>query len=132
MGKNVGLKASKSAVNTSLQFFLTDPFYTPDGISKTTNARISQTDVSGTSTSSYLADIISGGVLYNIPISETSTFGIGYDISYTDFTTTLYSPIIVTHHLTDHGNTVFGLSLKIFINNILSTLYIALYYIWFN
>ena len=36
----------------------------------------------------------------------------GYDISYTDFTTTLYSPIIVTHHLTDHGNTVFGLSLK--------------------
>ncbi len=112
MGKNVGLKASKSAVNTSLQFFLTDPFYTPDGISKTTNARISQTDVSGTSTSSYLADIISGGVLYNIPISETSTFGIGYDISFTDFTTTTFSPIIVTHHITDHGNNAFGVTLK--------------------
>ena len=111
-GKNVGLKASKSTVNTSLQFFLTDPFYTADGISRTLNARVSQTDVSGTSTSSYLADILSGGVLYNIPISETSTFGIGYDVSFTDFTTTIYSPIMVTHHIADHGNNAFGLTLK--------------------
>ena len=47
-----------------------------------------------------------------MPVSETSTFGIGYDLSFTDFTTTAYSPIIVTHHLSDHGNTAFGLSLK--------------------
>ena len=111
-GKNVGLVASKSTVQTALQFFLTDPYYTADGVSRTTNARVVQTDVSGTSTSSYLSDVFSGGVLYSMPVSETSTFGIGYDISYTDFTTTLYSPIIVTHHLADHGNSVFGLSLK--------------------
>ena len=111
-GKNVGLKASKSTVNTTLQFFLTDPFYTADGISKTLNARVSQTDISGTSRSSYLADLLSGGVLYNIPISETATFGVGYDISFTDFTTTAYSPIIVTHHIEDHGNNAFGLKLQ--------------------
>ena len=112
IGQNVGLKASKSTVNTSLQFLLTDPFYTSDGVSKTINARISQTDVSGTSTSSYLSDVLGGGVLYNMPISETSTFGIGYDITYTDFTTTAFSPIMVTHHVADHGNTAFGISLK--------------------
>jgi len=112
IGQNVGLKASKSTVNTSLQFLLTNPFYTADGISKTINARISQTDVSGTSTSSYLSDVLGGGVIYNMPISETSTFGIGYDITYTDFTTTAFSPIIVTHHIADHGNTAFGVSLK--------------------
>ena len=112
IGQNVGLKASKSTVNTSLQFLLTNPFYTADGISKTINARISQTDVSGTSTSSYLSDVLGGGVIYNMPISETSTFSIGYYITYTDFTTTAFSPIIVTHHIADHGNTAFGVSLK--------------------
>ena len=111
-GKNVGLRASKSSINTSLRFLLTDPFYTSDGISRTTNAVISQTDVSGTSTSSYLSDVIGGGVLYNMPISEISTLGLGYDLTYTDFTTTSFSPIIVTHHIADHGNTSFGLSLK--------------------
>jgi outer membrane protein insertion porin family len=112
IGKNVGLKASKSTVNTSLRFLLTDPFYTSDGVSRTVNAVISQTDVSGTSTSSYLSDVLGGGVLYNMPVSETSTLGIGYDLTYTDFTTTPFSPIIVTHHIADHGNTSFGLSLK--------------------
>ena len=111
-GKNVGLKASKSTINTSLRFLFTDPFYTSDGVSRTTNAVISQTDVSGTSTSSYLSDVIGGGVLYNMPISEISTLGLGYDVTYTDFTTTSFSPIIVTHHIADHGNTSFGLSLK--------------------
>ena len=47
-----------------------------------------------------------------MPVSETSTFGIGYDISLTDFTTTIGSPIIVTHHIADHGNTAFGIKLK--------------------
>ena len=111
-GKNVGLKASKSTVNSTLRFLLTDPFYTADGVSRTVNAVISQTDVSGTSTSSYLSDVFGGGVLYNMPISETSTIGVGYDLTFTDFTTTAFSPIIVTHHIEDHGNTSFGLSLK--------------------
>jgi outer membrane protein insertion porin family len=111
-GKNVGLKASKSAVNTSLQFLLTDPYYTYDGVSRTVSTTISSTDVSSTSTASYLSDTFAGGVMYNMPVSETSTFGIGYDISLTEFTTTIGSPIIVRHHIADHGGTSFGVKLK--------------------
>ena len=111
-GKNIGLKASKSTVNTSLQFLLTDPYYTFDGVSRTTSATISSTDVSSTSTASYLSDTFAAGVMYNMPVSETATFGIGYDISLTDFTTTIGSPIIVTHHIADHGNTAFGVKVK--------------------
>jgi len=111
-GKNIGLKASKSTVNTSLQFLLTDPYYTFDGVSRTTSATISSTDVSATSTASYLSDTFAGGVMYNMPISETATFGIGYDISLTDFTTTIGSPITVTHHIADHGSTAFGVKFK--------------------
>ena len=111
-GKNIGLKASKSTVNTSLQFLLTDPYYTFDGVSRTVTATLSSTDVSATSTASYLSDTFAGGVMYDMPVSETSTFGIGYDISLTDFTTTIGSPIIVTHHVADHGNAAFGIKLK--------------------
>ena len=45
-GKNIGLKASKSTVNTSLQFLLTDPYYTFDGVARTVTATLSSTDVS--------------------------------------------------------------------------------------
>ena len=111
-GQNIGLKASKSTVNTSLQFLLTDPYYTFDGVSRTLSTTISSTDVSTASTASYLSDTYAFGVMYDMPVSETATFGIGYDISLTDFTTTIGSPIIVTHHVADHGNTAFGIKLK--------------------
>ena len=111
-GQNIGLKASKSTVNTSLQFLLTDPYYTFDGVSRTLSTTISSTDVSTASTASYLSDTYAFGVMYDMPVSETATFGIGYDISLTDFTTTIGSPIIVTHHVADHGNTAFGVKIK--------------------
>ena len=111
-GKNVALKASKSTVSTSLQFLLTDPYFTYDGVSRTLNARISQTDVSGTSTATYLADTFGGGVMYDMPVSETESFGLGYELTLTDFTSTLYSPVIVKHHLEDHGKNAFGVTLK--------------------
>ena len=111
-GKNIGLKASKSTVNTSLQFLLADPYYTFDGVSRTVTTTISSTDVSTASTASYLSDTFAGGVMYNMPVSEVATFGIGYDVSLTDFTTTIGSPIIVTHHIADHGNTAFGVKVK--------------------
>ena len=111
-GKNIGLKAAKSSVSTSLQFLLTDPYYTFDGVARTVTTSLSSTDVSSTSTASYLSDTFAAGVSYDMPVSETSTFGIGYDISFTDFTTTIGSPIVVTHHIADHGSTSFGIKLK--------------------
>ena len=111
-GNNIAVKASRSNVQTSLRLFLTDPYYTMDGVSRTTNLIISQTDVSSTSTASYLSDTFAGGVMYNTPLSETESFGLGYDVSLTQFTTTSGSPIIVTHHLDDHGSDSLGVMLK--------------------
>ena len=110
-GKNIGVIANKSSISSSLRFILTDPYYSPDGVSRSTNISITQTDVSSTSTATYVADTFGGGVFYLAPISETESFGIGYDLKMTDFTTTIGSPIIVTHHIADHGNRSIGLSL---------------------
>ncbi len=111
-GNNVALKASKSAVQNALRVFLTNPYHTMDGVSKTTNIILSQTDVSSTSTATYLSDTLGGGVLYNVPLSETESIGYGYDLTFTSFTTTIGSPIIVTHHINDHGKNSFGVSFR--------------------
>ncbi len=111
-GKNVAIKVAKSSVNTALQFYLTDPYYTPDGVSKTINIIVSETDVTGISTASYLSDTFGGGVMYNTPISETEYIGVGYDILLKQYTTTIASPIIVTHHVADHGDRSLGIDLK--------------------
>ena len=110
-GKNVAIKASRSSVQNTLRVYLTDPYFTTDGVSKTSNIILSQTDVSNTSTATYLSDTLGFGVLYNIPISEIQSYGYGVDLNVTRFTTTIGSPIIVTHHLNDHGSNAIGLNL---------------------
>ena len=111
-GKNVAVKASRSTVQNTLRVYLTDPYFTTDGVSKTTNVVLSQTDVSNTSTATYLSDTFGFGTLYNIPISETQSYGYGYDLTFTKFTTTIGSPIIVTHHLNDHGKNSIGININ--------------------
>ena len=111
-GKNVAVKASRSTVQNTLRVYLTDPYFTTDGVSKTTNIVLSQTDVSNTSTATYLSDTFGFGTLYNIPISETQSYGYGYDLTFTRFTTTIGSPIIVTHHLNDHGKNSIGININ--------------------
>ena len=110
-GKNVGVIASKNSVSSTVRFIYTDPYFSADGMSKSTNLQLTQTDVSSTSTATYVADTFGAGVFYLTPISEYESFGIGYDFKVTKFTTTSGSPIIVTHHIADHGKKLFGLEL---------------------
>ncbi|MED5429963.1 MAG: BamA/TamA family outer membrane protein, partial [Pseudomonadota bacterium] len=111
-GNNITLDAAQSNVTQKLTLYYTDPYHTPDGISKTNNLVYAETDVSSTSTATYIADTFGGGVFYSTPISETDSFGLGYDILYTSYTTTLGSPIVVTHHIDEWGKTSLGAKLK--------------------
>ena len=110
-GKNIGVIASKNSVSSTVRFIYTDPYFSADGMSKSTNVQLTQTDVSSTSTATYVADTFGAGAFYLTPISEYESFGIGYDFKLTKFTTTVGSPIIVTHHIADHGKKLFGLEL---------------------
>jgi len=111
-GKNIGVIASKNTVSSTVRFIYTDPYFSQDGMSKSTNVQVTQTDVSSTSTATYVADTFGAGVFYLSPISEYESFGIGYDLKFTDFTTTIGSPVVVTHHIADHGNKAIGLNLN--------------------
>jgi len=111
-GNNVALQLEKSSYRKLLKYSNSNPYYTKDGITKTTSIVFSETDVSSTSTASYLSDTFAYGISYDIPISETKSYGYGAEIKLTDYTTTTSSPANVTTFLDKHGFTHFGVQLN--------------------
>ena len=111
-GNNVALEIEKSSYKKLLRYRNTDPYFTEDGISKSTSIVFSETDVSSTSTSSFLSDTIAYAVDYNIPISETRSYGYGAELMLTDYTTTAGSPSNVTNFINKYGNSHLGLLIR--------------------
>ncbi len=107
-GNNVSLELEKSSYKKMIRYSNTNPYHTRDGISKTTNLVFSETDVSSTSTAAYISDTIAYGVNYNVPISETKSYGYGGQLVLTEYTTTSGSPSNVRSFLNKHGNTHLG------------------------
>ncbi len=111
-GNNVGLELEKSAYKKFIKYRNTNPYYTNDGISKSSSLVYSETDVSETSTASYLSDTIAYGISYNVPISESRSYGYGAELVLTDYTTTAGSPTNVTSFINKYGDSHFGLLLN--------------------
>ena len=107
-GNNVALELEKSSYKKLLRYRNTDPYFTNNGISKSTTLTFSETDVSATSTAAYISDTIAYGVNYNVPISESRSYGYGAEAVLTDYTTTIGSPRNVTNFINKYGNTHFG------------------------
>ena len=107
-GNNVAFELEKSSYKKLFKYSNTNPYHTNDGISKTTSLVFSETDVSSTSTASYVSDTIAYGISYNVPISETQSYGYGAELLRTEYTTTAGSPANVTSFLDKYGKTHFG------------------------
>ena len=73
-GNNVSLELERSSYKKLVRYSNTNPYFTNDGMSKSTSLVFSETDVSSSSTTSYLSDTVAYGVSYNIPISETQSY----------------------------------------------------------
>ena len=108
-GNNVALEVEKSSYKKLIRYRNTNPYFTNDGMSKSTSLVFSETDVSTTSTAAYISDTIAYGVNYNVPISETRSYGYGAEIILTDYTTTIGSPSNVRNFISKYGNTHLGL-----------------------
>jgi outer membrane protein insertion porin family len=108
-GNNVALELEKSSYKKLIRYRKTNPYFTNNGISKSTSLVFSETDVSSTSTAAYISDTISYGVSYNIPISESRSYGYGAELVLTDYTTTIGSPTNVTSFINKYGNSHFGI-----------------------
>jgi len=108
-GNNVALEIEKSSYKKLIRYRNTNPYFTTDGISKSTSLVYSETDAAETSTAAYISDTIAYGVSYNVPISESRSYGYGADIVLTDYTTTIGSPTNVTSFIDKYGESHFGL-----------------------
>ena len=111
-GNNVALELEKTNYRSRIKYSNTDPYYTTDGISKTTSFVFSETDVSGTSTASYLSDTYAYGINFNVPISETKSYGYGGELILTEYSTTIGSPSNVTSFIDEYGDVHFGFRLS--------------------
>ena len=107
-GNNVALELEKTNYKKLIRYSNTNPYYTRDGISKTTSLIFSDTDVSGTSTASYLSDTYSYGINFNVPMSETQSYGYGSEAVLTEYTTTVGSPSNVTRFIDKYGDVHFA------------------------
>jgi outer membrane protein insertion porin family len=82
-GKRVALAFNNSDVNTIYALSYTNPYFTPEGISRGFTVRYRSTDFTELTTSQYLTDVLIGGVNFGVPITETDRINFTFDINNT-------------------------------------------------
>ncbi|MBR9911008.1 MAG: outer membrane protein assembly factor BamA [Gammaproteobacteria bacterium] len=80
-GKAVGFNVSTSSYQTVYSFNYTDPYFTPDGVSRGFNIFYRARDFSEYNISSYTTDSFGGSVNFGYPISEVERLSFGIGIS---------------------------------------------------
>ncbi|MBN1379440.1 MAG: outer membrane protein assembly factor BamA [Gammaproteobacteria bacterium] len=104
-GNAVSISASKSDVLDVFSIVYQDPYATDDGVSRSYSFAYSEYNTADTAQISYLANKISAGMSYQIPISEFSSFQIGATLSSTDIVHTVDSDIVAINDFIDtYGN----------------------------
>jgi outer membrane protein insertion porin family len=87
-GNRVNAQVNTGKVNTTYSLSYTDPYFTPDGISRGFDVYRRDVDTSSLSTSSYSTSSYGGGVRFGVPLNERDglTFGLSADFTKVDLT----------------------------------------------
>ena len=80
-GKDLSLAINDSDAVTNISISYTNPYHTPDGISRGFKYERTEVDASEVNTAEYILNEQSLGVFYKVPIAETNTinFGLAYE-----------------------------------------------------
>lgn len=76
-GNEMQLSADSSKVNRHVNLSYVEPYYTADGISRTSNIYSTNTDASQANTAAYTSDTRGIGMTFGIPISESRSISLG-------------------------------------------------------
>lgn len=113
-GESMQFSFDRSQSTRQLSLSFRDPYFTPDGISRTVGAFIRETDISDEdSTSRFLASVRGANVSFGVPLSEFSTFRLGLGYERTEIGATAGTPISILNFLEEEGDTfnVFNVNL---------------------
>ncbi|WP_323844813.1 outer membrane protein assembly factor BamA [Microbulbifer magnicolonia] len=80
-GKSVGFAVNTSKYQTVANFSYTDPYFTPDGVSRGFNVFYQARDYSEIGVASYTTDTYGAGLSFGYPISEISRVGLNLGFS---------------------------------------------------
>ncbi|MGL6161519.1 outer membrane protein assembly factor BamA [Microbulbifer sp.] len=81
-GKSVGFAVNTSRYQTVLNFSYTDPYFTPDGVSRGFNVFYQERDYSEINLSRYNTTTYGAGLSFGYPISEISRVGLNLGLSH--------------------------------------------------
>lgn len=105
-GQNLRFSFDRSDTTTQLSLANRNPFFTDDGISRTLNAFIRETDTTQDSVLTRFFDSTLGGsVTFGVPLSEFSNFRVGLGFERTDITPTSGTPREIREDLENFGDT---------------------------
>ena len=83
-GNSVNLAVNTGKTNTTYALGYTDPYFTPDGISRGFDVYRRDVDTSSLDTGSYKTSSYGAGVRFGIPLTERSYLNAGLTFDYTD------------------------------------------------
>jgi outer membrane protein insertion porin family len=80
-GNTLGFQIQRSDIETSYSFNYTNPYFTPDGISRSFSVFFRERDLDELDIASYSTDRIGASVIFGYPISERSriSLGVGFE-----------------------------------------------------
>jgi outer membrane protein insertion porin family len=103
-GKRVSAAINNSKVNTVYSFSYTNPYYTPDGVSRGFRFFYRTTDAGQANIGSYTSDTLGGGVNYGIPFSEFNTFSVALGYEHDQIKTNSLTPQVYLGFLSANGS----------------------------
>jgi outer membrane protein insertion porin family len=91
-GNRVSAQVNTGKVNTVYSLSYTDPYFTPDAISRTFNIYRRDIDTTSLGTGTYKTSSYGGGVSFGMPLNERDLVSAGLTFDFTDVSLALTSP----------------------------------------
>lgn len=102
-GKELAASFDNTRSTTNINLRYTNPYYTPDGISRGFNLFVSTVDTSEIDTAAYNTKSVGAGVFFGIPLSEDRRLNIGGDIEHISIETKSTTAQIAQDFVAKHG-----------------------------
>jgi outer membrane protein insertion porin family len=103
-GKHVSFGINTSKINTTYAVSFTDPYYTPDGISRGFDVYLREVDASRSGLGNYSTKTAGLGVRFGVPVTDLDTINYGLAYERTDIGTFADSPLIYIDYVNTFGS----------------------------
>ena len=114
-GKDLSIQVNDSEVVDTVSISYTNPYHTPDGVSRGFNLTTREVDSEEADTAEFIINTNSLGVFYRIPIAETNTINLGVAYEQVELESTLETPpefLTVIDRQPDSDNALFTVGIS--------------------